>query len=389
MAALNRDRWDLDPGIVFLNHGSFGATPRQVLDHQRQIRAQMEANPVRFISLDYRPMLAEAIARAAEFVRADPDGFAFLPNATTGVNTVLRSLDFAPGDEILVTDHGYEACILAAEYVAGRTGASVRVAPLPDTVVAPSEFVDAVLSAVTPRTRLAVIDHVTSATALICPLAEIVAALGERGVPTLVDGAHAPGMIDLDVSAIGAAAYTGNWHKWVCAPKGAGFLWVSPEWRDLIRPLVISHGAGQCGVDRFRATFDWTGTADPSAYLSVPTAIDAVGGMMEGGWPAVRDRNRRVTLEMRRRIVEGLGLTPAGPESMAGSMAAFPVPPRWFDGDPADGARSIVVGLLEQGIAVGASPRRGSSAVYLRVSAHLHTAADDVDGLVAVLRGWR
>ncbi|OFW65936.1 MAG: hypothetical protein A2Z12_07905 [Actinobacteria bacterium RBG_16_68_21] len=388
VAALNRDRWDLDPATTFLNHGSFGATPRQVLEYQTQLRSLMEANPVRFVAVEYRPLLAAAIVRAAGFVGADPDGFAFVANATTGVNTALRSADLDPGDEILVTDHEYEACILAAEFVARRRGASVAIVPIPSTVVDPGQVVEAILSSVTPSTRLAILDHVTSATALVLPIAEIAAALADRGVATIVDGAHAPGMIDLDVAAIGAAVYAGNWHKWVCAPKGAGFLWVTPAWRDRVRPLVISHGAGREEGEQFRAMFDWTGTADPTPQLSVSAAIDAVGGMMEGGWPAVRERNRAVALEMRRRLIDALGLVPTGPESMVGSMAAFVAPAPWLSGSPAEAATGLILRLLEQGITVGASARRGSPDVFLRVSAHLHTEADDVGPLIEALRGW-
>ncbi|MFH1105045.1 MAG: aminotransferase class V-fold PLP-dependent enzyme [Actinomycetota bacterium] len=388
MAALNRDRWPLDPATVFLNHGSFGAVPRQVLQHQQDLRDRMESDPVRFFVTEHPGLLGEAVQRCARFVGADPEGFAFVTNATTGVNTVLRAAPLSPGDEILVTDHEYEACILAAEYVARRRGGSVSIARIPSVVDDPQQVIDAVLGAVTPATRLAVIDHVTSATALVLPVAEIVAALAERGVDAVVDGAHAPGMVDLDVRAVGAATYTGNWHKWVCSPKGAAFLWVSPGWRDRVRPLVISHGAGEEGVDRFRATFDWTGTADPSAYLSVPAAIEAVGGMMEGGWPAIRARNRAVALEMRRRVIDALGLTPTGPESTVGSMAAFVVPERWVSGPPSDAARNLILRLLDAGVTIGASSRRGSPDVFLRVSAHLHTEADDVEALIGVLRGW-
>lgn len=388
MAALNRDRWDLDPTTVFLNHGSFGATPRQVLDHQQDLRRRIEDNPVRFMVAEYPGLLATAIERCAGFVAADPDGFAFVTNATTGVNTMLRSAALSPGDEILVTDHGYEACILAAEHVARLRGGTVAIAAIPSTVQGADQVVGAIMEAVTPATRLAVIDHVTSATALVLPIAEIVAGLGDRGIDTIVDGAHAPGMVGLEVAGIGAVAYTGNWHKWVCAPKGAGFLWVAPHWRDRVRPLVISHGAGESGVDPFRATFDWTGTADPSPYLSVPEAIETVGGMMEGGWPAIRERNQAVAREMRRRVIDALGLTPTGPESMVGSMAAFLVPEQWVSRSAGDAARALILRLLDDGITVGASARRGSPEVFLRLSAHLHTEVDDVEPLIAHLRTW-
>jgi isopenicillin-N epimerase len=386
VAALNRDRWNLDPATVFLNHGSFGAAPRAVLEHQQALRDQMEANPVRFISIERHALLAEAVERSARFVGADPAGYAFVSNATTGVNTVLRDAPITPGDEILVTDHEYEACILAAEHVARRRQASVVVVELPSTITGPGQVLEAIVGAITPRTRLAIVDHVTSATALVLPVVDIVAALTEAGVETIVDGAHAPGMVDLDVDSIGAAAYVGNWHKWVCAPKGAGFMYVADRWRDRVRPLVISHGAGERAVDGFRASFDWTGTGDLTPFLSVPTAIDVVGGMMEGGWPAVRERNRLVALEMRRRLIDSLGLVPAGPESMIGSMASFLVPHRWIDHASVDVSRDLITRLLDRGVTVGASLRRGSPDLFIRVSAHLHTEADDVEALIEVLR---
>ncbi len=387
MAALS-DRWDLDPATTFLNHGSFGATPRAVLEHQEALRRRMETNPVRFFAVDRDGLVADAVARTSAFVGADPGGYAFVTNATTGVNTVLRDAPIGTGDEVLVIDHEYEACILAAEHVARRRGASVVIAPVPSVVDGPDAVVAALVDAVTPRTRVAIVDHVTSATGLVLPVERIVAALADLGVETIVDGAHAPGMVDLDVAALGAAAYVGNWHKWVCAPKGAGFLWASERWRDRIRPLVTSHGAGDEEGDPFRAAFDWTGTADPTALLSVPVAIDVVGGMLEGGWPAIRRRNREVCLEMRRRLVDEIGLRPTGPPDMIGAMAAFVVPAGWVAGRPADAAHGLIERLLADGVTVGASARRGSKDVFIRVSAHLHTDAADVGALIDVLRRW-
>lgn len=382
--------WALDPGIAFLNHGSYGACPEEVLVEQERLRRRMEANPVRFLFLDLPGLLDDAREDAAGFVGADPEGFAFVPNATTGTNTLLRSAPIRPGDEILLTDHGYEACNLAAEHVAARRGARVRFARVPVPVAGPDAVRAAITDAVTEATTWAVIDHVTSPTALVLPITEIVADLAARGVRTIVDGAHAPGQVEVDVSTMGAAAYTGNWHKWTCSPKGAGFLWVSPEWREEVRPLVISHGAGHRGEEgeRFRATFDWTGTPDPTPYLCVPAALRAVEAMIDGGWPAVRERNRRVAAEMRGRLVDELDLEPAGAASMMAAMASLLVPPRWRLGsDPGESARELLRRLDgEHGVVVGAATRRGTDDVFLRVSAHLHTGAEAVDRLVAALR---
>ncbi|MEX0825364.1 MAG: aminotransferase class V-fold PLP-dependent enzyme [Acidimicrobiia bacterium] len=380
-----RDLWALDPAVTFLNHGSFGACPRSVLDHQSELRRRMEHEPVRFVTSEYDELLAGAIEESAAFVGADPAGYAFLPNATHGVNTLLRNAVFEPGDEILVTDHGYEAASLAAEEIAAERGVTVRTAHLPVPVEGSREVVESILAAVTPSTRLAMIDHVTSATALILPVAEIVAALAERGVETIVDGAHAPGMLPLDIDAIGCAAYTGNWHKWVCAPKGSAFVWMNQAWQERARPLVVSHGAGHAkeGQTSFRARFDWSGTADPTAYLSVPFSISAVAGMLPGGWVEVMDRNRSVMHSMRARVNEVSGLVPTGPESMVGSMAAFTIGPPVRD--PFAAARALHASFSEHGVVVGVSAVRASKRLQVRLSAHLHTDESMVEPFLAAL----
>ena len=385
MTAL-RDHWLLDPDVAFLNHGSFGACPRSVMEHQQALRERMERDPVRFFAIDYEGMLASAIEASASFVGAAPAGYAFIPNATQGVNALLRSVPLREGDEVLVTDHEYEACSLALEAVAAERGAVMRTVRIPPPVEGPEAITEAILSEVTPATRYALVDHVTSATALVIPIEEIVAGLAERGVPTIVDGAHAPGMVPVDIGSLGCAAYTGNWHKWVCAPKGAGFVWVSEGWRDLARPLAISHGAGHPkeGQTPFRARFDWTGTDDPTAYLSVPFAIDAVGGMLPGGWDEVRARNHDLAVAMRSRIAEQSGLQPTGPESMVGSMAAFAIGPP--APDPFGRAKPLQARFADEfGVIVGVSATRSSPRLQVRVSAHLHTDEATVEPFLTAL----
>lgn len=320
--------WTLDPAVNLLNHGSYGATPRPVLAAQDAWRQRMEAAPVRFFSSELEPAMDAARQSLGAFVGADPDDLAFVPNATAGFNTVLRSLRFARGDELLTTDHAYNAAKNAMEYVAARDGATAVIAAVPFPSSGPDEVVEAVLNAVTSRTRLALLDEITSATALIFPIAELVAELSARGVDTLVDGAHAPGQVALDVAAIGAAYYTANLHKWVCAPKGSGFLWVHPDRQEQIRPLAISHGANSPRTDRtrFRLEFDWTGTADPSAYLAVPDSIRFGAELLPGGWAALRERNHSLALAARDLLCERLEIEAPAPEAMIGCMASVPLP---------------------------------------------------------------
>lgn len=328
MRSKHASHWKLDPDVTFLNHGSFGATPLRVLEEQDAWREQLETEPVRFMVETLEPALDEARATLGRFVSADPDDLAFLPNATTGCNTILRSLPLAPGDELLTIDHEYNAVRNALAFVAGRAGARVVTARVPFPLTSEDEIVEPILAAVTPRTRLAVLDHVTSATALVLPVERLVAELSLRGVDTLIDGAHAPGMVDVDLTTLGATYYTGNLHKWVCAPKGAAFLWVRRDRQPQVRPLVISHGANSPRQDRsfFRLEFDWQGTVDPTAWLAVPAALAFGESLLPGGWPALRHRNHELALRARDLLCEATGEPAPAPDSAIGSMAAIPLP---------------------------------------------------------------
>jgi isopenicillin-N epimerase len=325
------DHWLLDPEVVFLNHGSFGATPKIVLEEQSRIRLQIEREPLIFFDHDYLEELDQARAVLAGFIGARTDDLAFVVNATTGVNTVLRSLQLERGDELLVTDHEYNACRNAIDAVAEESGAEVVVAPIPFPLTGEGEVVETVLEKVTPKTRLLLIDHVTSQTGLVLPIDRLVNESQERGVDVLVDGAHAPGMVKLALDALGATYYTGNLHKWVCAPKGAAFLHVREDRRGRVRPLVISHGANAKPVQRsrFHLEHDWTGTRDPSAWLSVPVALREMEAMVEGGWDEVRRRNRELVLQGREILCDALGVEAPCPDTMLGSLASLPLP----DGD--------------------------------------------------------
>jgi len=320
--------WSLDPDVVFLNHGSFGACPLPVLEHQQEWRSRLERQPLRFFGKEFEPALDIARTKLAEFVGADPADLVFVPNATTGVNAVLRSLRFAPGDELLTTNQEYNACRNALNFVAERWGATIVVADIPFPIESPEQVVTALLAEVTPQTRLVLIDHIVSQTALVLPIAEIVQLLNAIGIETLVDGAHAPGMLPLNLKELGATYYTGNCHKWLSAPKGAAFLYVQRDHQTQIRPLTISHGANDPRTERsrFHLEFDWMGTDDPSAYLSVPAAIDFMGSLLPGGWPELMARNRALAIAAQRLLCDRQNSSPPCPESMLGAMASIPLP---------------------------------------------------------------
>ncbi|MEO5965006.1 MAG: aminotransferase class V-fold PLP-dependent enzyme [Candidatus Limnocylindrales bacterium] len=324
----DRAPWLLEPGISFLNHGSFGACPEPVLEAQKVWREAMETEPVRFLDRELERHLDDARARLATFLHADPDGIAFVPNATTGVSTVLASLRFKPGDELLASDHEYNATLNALRAAAARDGARVVIVRVPFPIRDPSQVLEAYLEAVTPRTRLALVSQVTSPTALVLPVGALVRELDRKGVDTLVDGAHAPGMLPVDLESLGAAYWTGNGHKWLCAPKGSGVLVVRADVRSGIHPLVVSHGANSGRRDRspFRLEFDWLGTGDPTPYLSLPAAIRYVGGIHDEGWAGLMAGNRSLALRARDIVCGALGVSAPAPDSMIGSMASIPLP---------------------------------------------------------------
>jgi isopenicillin-N epimerase len=396
--------WPLDPDVTYLNHGAYGACPWPVLRAQDEWRSRMERQPTMFHGTELESLLDHARARLGEFINADADDMAFLPNPTIGINTIISALDFAPGDEILSVGHEYNAVLNTIRRRGAQTGAQLVLAAVPFPVSGPDEVFDAILARATPRTKLAVISHVTSPTALVFPIARIVAALAERGVDTLVDGAHAPGMVAVDVTALGAAYYAGHGHKWLCAPKGAAFIHVRRDHQERIRPLITSHGANspRRGRSRFRLEFDWAGTADPTAALSIPAALDFMATLEPGGWPHIMARNHRQALAGRQAVLDAIGGVPLAPDEMLGSMAAISVrndisPAPLEPGPGADPAATYPLDPLrdalinEDGIEVpvyswphtpaDGGPRRR----LLRVSAQLYNEQADYDRLASAL----
>ncbi len=384
--------WALDRSITFLNHGSFGACPRVVLEKQTELRARLESEPVRFFVRELPDLLEGSRAILSDFLDADPDDVAFVGNATGGVNAVLRSLRLESGDELLVSDQEYNACRNALEVKAEECGAKVVVAAIPYPLRSADQVIEGFLARVTPRTRLAMIDHVTSQTGLVLPIDRLAAELRSRGIAVLVDGAHAPGMVPLSLRRLGVDYYTGNCHKWICAPKGAAFLWVAPKHQGLVRPPVISHGWNSTRTDRsrFRLLFDWQGTWDPTAYLCVGEAIRYLGGLFPGGWAELRARNRTLALAARELLSRTLGVAPAAPEEMIGSLATVPLPddpaPRRPVGTAIDEIDPLQEALYQRHrievpiVNWPAPPRR-----IVRVSAQIHNQMADYEHLARAL----
>lgn len=371
-----RQHWSLDPQVTQLNHGSFGAVPNAVRRVQREWQAIFDANPTGFVDDRYQEELERARAALGSFVGADPAGLVFVPNATAGVASVVGSLRLEPDDEIVITDHTYNAVrniVDAATSLAGGRMVTVSIR-FPDA--SEDQAVEAVLAGVTERTRLVIVDHITSPTALVLPVERIVRAL-EPHVPVLVDGAHAPGMVPLAVDCLGASFYTGNLHKWVCAPLGTAFLVAADRHRHTVRPPVVSHGWNTPDGIRslFHRLFDWTGTFDLSAWLSVPAAIEFMASLHPDGWPGVMEANRRLALDARLLLSDRLGVAVPAPEEMIGSMAALPVGPR-----PGTAER-----LRQEGIVVPFPPWPTPETHLVRISAQLYNTLDDYRRLASAL----
>ena len=308
------------PDVVFLNHGSFGSVPRCVQAAQDAWRERLEADPIELIGRRITPLLGEVKRELAAFLGGPPEALGFVTNATEGVNAVLRSLPLQPGDELLCTDHVYNAVLQAMRHRAAETGAKVVVVPVTVPAAGHDRMLAQMLAGVTPRTRLAVIDHVTSVTGMRFPLEAMAKALPST-VTLLADGAHAPGGMPLDLQAIGAPFYAANLHKWVMAPRGSAFLRVGPAERAGIHPCVISRNLGQ----GFEPEFDWQGTRDFSAWLAVPAAL---GFLRQLGFERVLRHNHALACWAHRLLVEGLGVEPVSPLDgcCLTSMATVQVP---------------------------------------------------------------
>ena len=320
--------WNLKDKTIFLNHGSFGACPSEVLEYQNKLRTELESDPVNFFDVTSKKLWAEAIKNFSKFINADKEGLIFVPNATSGVNTILRSLNLNLGDEILILDHTYQACWNTVDFVTERSGAKTVIVPLPYPIKSPEEVTQTILSYTTEKTKLALIDTVTSPTGIRLPFEEIVNQLQSKGIDVLLDAAHGPGIVPLDLQRLRPAYATGNAHKWLCTPKGSAFLHIREDKREKIRPLSISHGASVGGnVDeKIRLEFDWTGTQDITPWLCISKSIEYVGSLVEGGWEEIMEHNRNLALEARNILLDALGTPKLCPDSMIVGLSAVVLP---------------------------------------------------------------
>jgi isopenicillin-N epimerase len=396
--------WALDPSVTFLNHGSFGACLRTTLEVQRGWRDRLEANPVRFLGRDLEDLLDRARSEIGGFVGASADDLALMPNATAGINTVLRSLRWKAGDEVLAIDHAYNASLNALRFAAAGSSAKVVLASIPFPIQSPDQAFDAIMAAVTPNTRLAMLDHVTSPTALILPIERLIPALAEMGVDVLVDGAHGPGMVPLKIAELAPAYYAGTTHKWACAPKGTGFLYVRRDRQATIKPLAVSHGASDTRTDRsrFRLDFDWNGTFDPTGWLTIPAAIAGLGEMLPGGWPAVISANRQLAGTARVMLADALHTAVQSPDSMTGSMASLRLPGGPWPRAEVLRRKAMIEGALRGGrfevplwpwpypwlVDSGDLPESTEFDLLVRISAQVYNHFDQYERLASVLAGF-
>ncbi len=374
-----KEHFLLDPGVVFLNHGSFGATPRPVFEAYRDWQLRLERQPVLFLGRELDGLLGESRQALGGYLNADADDLVYIPNATHGVNIIARSLGLAPGDEILTSDHEYGACDHTWDFICGKTGAVYVRQPIPLPVCGGDEIVEQLWQGVTPRTKAITLSHITSPTALRLPLEKVCERARDRGIVTIVDAAHSPGQIPLDLQALGADAVFGNCHKWMMAPKGAGFLYARRELQPRIEPLVVSWGYRPTPEtttgSRFIDILQWTGTKDPAAALAVPAAIRF---MAEHNWEAVRRDCHELLRQAIERICGLTGLAPLYPleSDFYAQMGIAPLP----ECDLAALKRRLYDGFRVEVPLIQWQDRQ-----FVRISVQGYNTQEDIDALVGAL----
>jgi isopenicillin-N epimerase len=376
-----REHWMLEPDSIYLNHGTVGATPRRVLARQQALRDEMERHPSRFVLREFAgsyPAPWRAVSRVREasdqiaaFVGSKPEDLVFVPNVTTGLNAVLASLPLGPGDEVIITDLAYGAIAMATAFTCERTGATLKTVSITYPVTGSAAIVEPIVRAITPRTKLVVMDHCTAQTALLLPVAEVAAECRRRGVPVLVDGAHVPGARPLDIASLGVDFYSANLHKWAHAPRGCGLLWVAPNWQDVVRSPVVSWGHNH----GYREEFEHTATFDPTGCLAAPEGIAL---LREWGFEECVTYQHNLAWDAAQMLGDRWGTPFTIPRAMIGAMATVPVPAA-LGGADADATRLRLALLIEDRIEVHMHAWRGR--VWARVSAQVYNERSDVERL--------
>jgi isopenicillin-N epimerase len=377
--------WMLDPDCTYLNHGTVGATPRRVLAKQQALRDEMERQPARFVLRElggYMPMpwrtasrLREASEHVAGFVGASADDLVLVANVTTGINAVLQSVPFGSGDEVVITDLAYGAVTIAARTVCARSGASLRIVHIDYPVGDPGVIVEAIVTAITPRTKLVIVDHVTAQTALVLPVAAIAAECRARGVPVLIDGAHVPGSRALDIQSLGVDWYAANLHKWAHAPRGCGFLWAAPERQSVLHFPVIYWGRDK----GFREEFEHTATSDPTSALAAPEGIAL---LREWGFEACVSYMHSLAREAAAMLADRLGASFSIPCGLTGTMVTVPLPDTLGRTDD-DAERLRLALLVEDQIEVHLFAWR--TKLWARMSLQIYNDRSDVERLADAL----
>jgi isopenicillin-N epimerase len=372
------DQFLLRDDIVFLNHGSFGACPRPIFEAYQAWQLELERQPVEFMLRRFDGLMTEARAALGAYVGADANDLVYVVNATTGLNVVARSLPLEPGDEVLTTDHEYGALDRTWRFICQKRGARYVRMPVGLPITSVEQVVEAIWGGVTPRTRVLFVSHITSPTAITLPVAELIRRAREAGIITVIDGAHAPGQIPLDLEALGADFYSGNCHKWMMTPKGSAFLHARREVQHLLEPLVVSWGweSEKSGPSQFVDHHEWQGTRDIAAFLAVPAAIKF---MEEHDWPEVRRACHELVHYARQAITEVTGLAPITPDSSEwfSQMASFPLPV--CDAEP-------LQRRLHDEFRIEVPVVTWNDRQFVRISAQGYNTRSDVDALLDALR---
>ncbi len=383
-----RAAWPIEPGLTMLNHGSYGICPVAIRDAQRRLRERMDADPVRFFKADMEALADRARDRVSRLVNADPGCLALVPNATLAMASVLHSIDLQPGDEVLVTNHEYNATLNELGRLCARSGARIVTAELPLLDVSPELVIERIREKLSERTTLVIVSHVASASALVLPIHEIVRTVRERGIDILVDGAHAPGQVPVDLGALRPTYYAASAHKWLCTPKGTGFFYAEADKHGSIQPLALSCRVHDLRDDRapFLCDFDYVGTNDYTGNLIMPEAIEHLAAQLPGGIDELMRRNRALVIEGSRLVAERTGAVLAAPESMIGSMCGLILPDDPAPGRPTRYDDPIWDALLERHrIQVPVWPLAGVARRIMRVSAHLYNTLADYEKLAEAL----